>query len=262
MSEERKRVLIVGGLGVVGKVLTEGFGDSYDLIVGDLPAHQKLPSAEYIQLDVSDYRQLTRRIPKGIEAIINVAGIRNELDIHDHRGIESAAEVYLKGSYNLFLAAVKLGVKRAILASTNHVTDSYEQDGHSRLGREITTEDYPRPEGIYGAMKLYAESTAYAFSRKTSLSVICLRIGTVREKERELLRKDPRASRTILSHVDLINLFRSAIESTVKFGVYYGVSDNPGRPWSIKNAIDELGFHPQVNSIDLRQEMEKGRRGG
>jgi NAD+ dependent glucose-6-phosphate dehydrogenase len=56
-------------------------------------------------------------------------------------------------------------------------------------------------------------------------------------------------------------LFKCAIESRVRFGIYYGVSDNPDKPWSIQNATDELGFKPRVNSRDLLEDNEqKGKK--
>jgi hypothetical protein len=47
-------------------------------------------------------------------------------------------------------------------------------------------------------------------------------------------------------HNDLVQLVKKSICSEkVKFGIYYGVSNNKGRFWDISNAEQELDFHPQ-----------------
>jgi NAD+ dependent glucose-6-phosphate dehydrogenase len=57
----------------------------------------------------------------------------------------------------------------------------------------------------------------------------------------------------LLSKVDTVNLFKAAIEANVRYGVYYGISDNPGRPWSIENAIRDLNYLPTESVKDLTQ---------
>ena len=106
-------------------------------------------------------------------------------------------------------------------------------------------------------MKLCAELFGYLFSREKDISVICLRIGTVVADELSFLRSNERAHRTIMSRHDTVDIFKKAIETKMKYGVYYGVSDNPGKPWDIFNSINELGFHPEINSEALLEEERK-----
>lgn len=261
MENKRKKILIIGGLGTIGRILTNAFANTYNLTIVDLSPRENYPLGKYIQLDITDYSQIISKIPEHVDVIINLAGIPKQPNIVDYNKMNLMSDIYVKGSYNVFLAATKLQIPKVIFASTNHVTDHYEKDGYSLLDREISIEDYPYSNSIYGTMKLCAENIGHVFSFNTDLSVICLRIGTVRENERESLLKDPRALRTILSHTDLIDLFKCAIETKIKFGIYYGVSDNPDKPWSIKNAIDEFGFRPRVNSNDLlRKIISKNKR--
>ena len=145
------------------------------------------------------------------------------------------------------MTAERKKVKKVVLATTNHVTGVYETNGISSLGREIKTSDYPLPDSAYGAMKLCAELFGYTFYREKNISVICLRIGTVVEEELSHLRSNDRFKRTILSKIDTVEIFKRAIESNQKYGVYYAVSDNPGKPWNISNAVNEIGFCPKIN---------------
>ena len=83
------------------------------------------------------------------------------------------------------------------------------------------------------------------------MTVICLRLGTMRIDERAAIGENERFRRTILSHKDATDLFSKALRADIGYGIYYGVSDNPDRPWSIENAIRELGYHPTMNSQDI-----------
>ena len=74
-------------------------------------------------------------------------------------------------------------------------------------------------------------------------SSICLRIGSVTKDDDP--RIDPRFKSTWLSHRDLVQLVRKSLTADVKFGIYYGVSNNAKRFWDISNAEAELGYHPE-----------------
>jgi len=124
--------------------------------------------------------------------------------------IGTMTDLYLRGSYNVFLAAVELGIPKVIFVSSNHVTDFYEKDGKSTLGREILVSDYPYSTSTYGVLKLAGEGLGYVFSINRNLSVICLRIGTVRLDEKRALQEHPRFRRTLLSKVDVVDLFRAS----------------------------------------------------
>ena len=65
-------------------------------------------------------------------------------------------------------------------------------------------------------------------------------------------RKNKRFLTTWLSHDDLVQLVKKSISSeNVKFGIYYGVSNNKGRFWDISNVEKELNFHPQEDASSL-----------
>lgn len=245
---ERKRVLLLGGLGVIGRILWRSLAKEYQLLVGDLAPSPVYDGIPYRQIDLTDYEALCNNIPKGTYAIINLIGMPRQERVVDVHTFKEMMAVYAEGSYNVLQAACVTGVEKVILASTNHVTGMSEQEGLSLLGKEIDLSTYPKPDDIYGGFKLAQESWARVVSDVTDLSVICLRIGTVVENECEGLRKNKRFRRTLLSQVDCVELFKCAIEANVKFGIYYGVSDNPERPWSIRNAVDELHYKPIRNS--------------
>jgi NAD+ dependent glucose-6-phosphate dehydrogenase len=250
-SVARKKIVLIGGLGTIGRILEKGLADTYELLVLDISEPMGKNKTNYAKTDVANMDQLMTAIPDNAYALINLTALDNPPPIPDEKEIRLCSDVYIVGAYNILLAAAMKGIGKVVFASTNHVTGAYEAGGRSSLGREIRADDYPLPDSTYGAMKLCAELFGYLFSREKDISVICLRIGTVVECEPAFLRSNKRAHRTIMSNRDTVDIFKKAIETKTKYGVYYGVSDNPGKPWDISNTINELGFHPKINSQAL-----------
>ena len=178
-SLNKKNILIFGGLGIIGKILSHGFSSNkYNLIISDKIPEIEQQNNNYIKIDVTNYDELIERIPKNIDVIINLIALPEQDNIVDTKTMNEMVDLYIKGVYNVFFASVKLGIKRVIFASSNHVTDYYEKDGKSLLDKKITTDDYPLSKSLYGCLKLCGESIGFGFHVNSNLSVICLRIGT------------------------------------------------------------------------------------
>jgi len=247
----RKKIVLIGGLGTIGRILEKGLKNTYKLLILDIAEPTEINMKNYRKADVVNIDQLLATIPDDTHAIVNLSALSEQPSILNEKSIRHCSDVYVVGAYNVLLAAERKKIKKVVIASTNHVTGVYETNGISSLGREIKTNDYPLPDSAYGAMKLCAELFGYTFYREKNISVICLRIGTVVEEELSHLRSSDRLRRTILSKIDTVEIFKRAIESNRKYGVYYAVSDNPGKPWDLSNTISELGFYPQTNSLEL-----------
>ncbi len=246
----KKTILILGAEGVIGSLLTERLAGDYQLLASDISDQRPRPPG-ILDIDIRDYDGLLAAIPAGVEVLVNVTALPAMPELPEPRDLPALSELYVRGSYNVFAAACQLGIPRVIFASSGQVTGNYEVEGVSRLGRPISSEDPPNPSSVYGAMKCCAESFGQLFAAKKGLSVISLRLGTVPKDEGTLLRRGPRGRRTILSNQDTVGLFRAAIETDVHYGIFYGVSDNPERPWEISDAIEKLGYRPEENSADL-----------
>jgi NAD+ dependent glucose-6-phosphate dehydrogenase len=249
----RKKILLLGGMGKIGRILQDGLRGSYDVLVADVVKRFPFGRGNYVHIDVTNFNNLRKKVNPDIDVIVNLVGLPEKGTIVTEEEAEQMCNVYVLGSYNVFLIAKLRKIPKVIFASTNHVTGNYESNGYSKLGRPIDTSDYPSPDSTYGAMRACAELLGFVFSNECPLSVISLRIGTVRNEEIDLLKSNDRAKRTLLSKVDTVNLFKAAIEAHVRYGVYYGVSDNPNRPWAIENAIRELPYAPTTSVKDLMQ---------
>ncbi|AUZ40068.1 NAD(P)-dependent oxidoreductase [Bacillus sp. MBGLi79] len=252
-----KKVTIIGGNGTVGRVLAGGLaGEGYEVTVLDLKEPDEKPAVRFVRVDAADYNEVVKSIPLNTDAVINLLAVKPTGDLLDRREFEKMTDIFFKATYTILRAAAELGVPKVVFASSNHVTDVYEKNGDSLLGRKINTDDYPQSKSLYGLLKLASENLGYLFSHQSDakVSVINLRIGTAAENEQETLRAKPRSKKTLLSHPALVPIFKAAIESGKTYGTYYAVSDNKGRPWSIDSAIRELGFKPKVSTSDILDE--------
>ena len=232
----RKKVLITGAAGSIGKVMRQGLKERYEL---RLMYHRTvLPTGEGEEVFVASITDLEKleEVVDGVDAIVHMAG-----DPRVEAPWDSVLEANIKGIYCLYEAASRRGVKRIIFASTNHVTGFYEQEGI------YTTPDMmERPDSYYGASKAFGEDLGRYYVDAFGLEVICLRIGSFQPEEAVRERGSDRILSTWLSHRDCVQLVWRGIEaSEVKFGIFYGISGNKRAYWDIQNARDLLGYEPE-----------------
>ncbi len=238
----KQKLLITGSSGLIGGVLWEGLSGSYELYGLDQRAE---PAEDHrFQADITVADQVEAvfdQIPE-LMYVIHLAGIaRVDADWN------SAFRVNIGGTKNIYAAAQKHGVQRVIYASSNHATGAYEGFPPSlhmaQQVRLIKVSDPIRPDGFYGVSKAAGEAIARMYYELYGLESICLRIGSVTKDDDPA--ENPRYASTWLSHRDLLQLVRRSLAADVKFGIYYGVSNNRRRFWDISDAERELGYHPE-----------------
>lgn len=246
-----KRILITGISGLIGGILHQGLSDTY--IVSGVD-RRSLPDVDVTVADTTDL-DAVRPAFEGADTVIDLAAVPD---------MDTSWEVVLSNNlpstYNALEAARLAGVRRLVFASSNHVTGMYENDapysaivagmyeGLDPATLPRITSDMPiRPDGPYGIGKAFGEATGRFYSDEHGLSVICLRIGTLNREGRPLM---PRQFSTLLSHGDLVRLARSCIEASdaVRFGIFYGVSDNKWRFWDIDDAREAIDYQPEDNA--------------
>ncbi|MDG5787869.1 NAD(P)-dependent oxidoreductase [Evansella sp. AB-P1] len=246
-----KKVVIIGGAGTVGKILANDLSSVYRIVIID-QTPLEIDGVEFIHGDATNYHELMSKIPRDTNTIINLLKIDTNGPIEEINHFDSMTNVYFKATYYILMIAATFEIPKVIFASSNHVTDYYEKNGDSLLGREINVNDYPKMRSVYGLLKLASEQAGFIFSINHNISVINIRIGSVPSKNEKIaIQQDPRLKKTIFTDDDVAQLFRNAIEAKVKFGTYYGVSNNCGKPWDMTSAEEELGFKSLINSDDL-----------
>jgi uronate dehydrogenase len=100
-----------------------------------------------------------------------------------------------------------------------------------------------RPNGAYAVGKVAAEAAGRLGADTRDISVLALRIGTVRPSDRP---EEPRHFATLLTHRDLVQLVERCIDAPdeLRFAVFYGVSANTWRIWDIEDARRAIGYEP------------------
>lgn len=249
----KKKVIIIGGAGTIGSILVNGLRDTYEFVILDKNVQPNSSTCHTVQVDATNYQALLESIPKDTDAIINLLTIKSKDDVKDLDQFHKMTNIHFMSSFYILHAAITLEIPKVVYASSNHTTDYYEENGISTLGRKINTNDYPLSKGLYGVLKLASENIGHILARgiENNLSVINLRIGSVQKDEYQAVKQNQRLHHTLLSHEDTVQLFDLALQSTIKYGTYYGVSDNPGKPWETEEAWKDLGFMSMVNSVDV-----------
>jgi len=255
-----KTVLITGAEGNIGTGLRRNLADRYvlRLLTRD--------PVEGPESTVADIAELDAILPafEGVDAVVHLAAsatVDAEWPDVLHNNIE--------GLYNVFEAARQQRVGQVVFASSNHAVGGYEADGVPEVYRRgsgvMVGIDAPlRPDSLYGISKAFGEAVGRHFSEKFGLKVYCLRIGSVLSDDNprsESITKGPgpfwlppmserdrlrRYAATWLSHADLARLVDACLRAEhINFGIYYGVSDNPYRFWTLDNAKADLGYWPE-----------------
>jgi nucleoside-diphosphate-sugar epimerase len=246
-----EKILITGISGLVGSTIAAQLKDDYTVTGIDLSESLIAPTT------IADCTKLNGILSAfdGIDIVIDLASNPNQ-----YMDWEMAHNINLLCTSNALEAARISGVKRLIYASSNHATGMYESDSPYKeivsgeydklnsIDLPLLSSDMPiRPDGPYGIAKAFGEAAGRHYSDQYDISVICLRIGTVNKENKPL---NKRQFSTWLSHSDLGKLIKCSITAndSIKFGIYYGVSNNKWRFWDISNSIEDIGYAPDDNA--------------
>jgi len=235
----RERILITGPGGRIGPHILPLLREEFALRLLDLKALKGDRDDEVIQADIRDLEAL-RQACEGVAALVHLAAIPDEDDF-----MTRLLPMNVVGAYNAFEAARQAGVRKVIFASTGQTVLFYPK------GEWVTPEMLPRPWTTYACTKLFGEALARFYSDRHGLSVSVLRICYFRSYDDPLLRiRGHDVQREWVSPRDLTQLITRCIRSDLKFGIFFGVSNNTGRFWDISNAKEQVGYEPQDNAAD------------
>jgi len=252
---EKKKVLITGITGLVGSVLMKGLREEFDVTGIDL---RVCPDVKTLVADSTNLDEIISAF-EGVDTVIDLASEPSNFAPWDVIYANN-----LRCTFNAFEASRIAGVRRVIFASSNHATGNYENDSpYSEIvagqygaltpgSFDLVTTDMPiRPDGPYGIGKAFGEATGRYYSDEHGLSVMCLRIGTLNAESRPT---NLRQFATLLTHGDLVRLVKACIggPDSIRFAIYYGVSNNSWRFWDISNSQTDIGYAPEDNAEDWR----------
>ncbi len=230
------KVLITGAAGRIGTVLTAGL--DHDLRLTDVAA---LDDPRFVRADLTDSAQVDRAV-EGVDAVVHLGAVPDEAPF------EQIAGPNLHGAFHVFDACRRLGARRIVFASSNHATGMYP------VGEPLTEDYPPRPDGLYGASKVYGEALGRMFVERFGLEFVALRIGTFAEHP-----PDRRALATWLSHGDAVRLVDAALTAPdVGFTIVYGASRNTRRWWPLDDAARRIGYEPRDDAEAYADGLAEG----
>lgn len=235
-----RRVVLTGAAGRLGTVLRPMLAQLTEtLVVSDrnCPSLPLAPNELFVPCDLADHVAVGRLLADA-ECIVHFGGEAGE------RPFERILPANIVGQFNIYDHALRCGVSRIVLASSNHVTGCYP------VTQQVVPEMPMRPDSLYAVSKGYGELLARFYHDRHGLESVCLRIGNCTQRPRT-----PRALHCWLSHSDLCELVRCALLAPrAGFAVVYGVSDNRDRWWGDDDA-GRIGFHPRDSSEAFRDEL-------
>ena len=226
------RLLLTGAAGGLGQALRQRLKANCTLL--RLSDRETLEPAgideEVVQADLADSAAVNHMV-SGVNAIVHMGGVSVE------GPFGPILQANILGVYNLYEAARLHGVKRIVFASSNHVTGFYRQD------QTITSDDPPRPDGMYGLSKAFGEDLSRLYFDRYGIETACIRIGSSFPEP-----KDRRMLATWLSYDDLHRLITACLTTpALGHSIVFGMSDNAVTWWDNSRAR-HIGYQPKDSS--------------
>jgi uronate dehydrogenase len=227
-----KKLVLTGAAGRLGSYLREPLAALCDELVStdiveDLGA--LYPNETYMQADLARMEEIAP-VLEGAEMVVHFGAIVDEKPFEELLGPNFV------GSYNVWEAGYKAGVRRIVYASSIHAVGMHLKSDF------IGTDAEHRPDTFYGLAKCFTEDLGRMYWDKRGLESVHLRILSCAQVN------NTRALGSWLSYGDLVRLVTRAIDTpSVGFAIIYGVSNNDRVP--VDNAkASFLGYRPQDNA--------------
>jgi NAD+ dependent glucose-6-phosphate dehydrogenase len=260
----RLSVLLTGATGYIAGQLLPAFRERYDLRlvdVRDVDASGNSVEGTRVHDLLSDDDSDLEPFFSDVDAVVHCGRLKPDGD--DPRSQYEGERRNVDMMQRVYQLALEQGVRRVVAASTNQAAKWYENPFYAGLKDRVDPEDYPRPDNFYGWAKAAYEPLGFLYacgSLGRKLEVVQLRIVVPREIDATLFEDEPperyvRELAGYISEQDMQQLFCKSIETPsiddeygIPFHIFYGVSDNARKFWSITNARKVIGYRPQDDS--------------
>ncbi len=234
-----KKIVLTGAAGRLGSYLREPLSKMADELlstdIADAPA-KLYPGESWAQADLAKMDDVAPLL-EGADMVVHFGAIVDEVPFEEMLGPNFV------GSYNIWEAAHKHGVKRVIYSSSIHAVGMYPKT--ERIGTDVAH----RPDTFYGLAKCFTEDLGRMYWEKRGLESVHLRILSAAQVT------NTRALGSWLSYDDLIQLVTRAIDTPiVGFSIIYGVSNNDRVPVDNTKAAF-LGYRPRDNAEEFAEKI-------
>lgn len=259
-----RKILVTGMSGLIGGLVGRALAQEYEVRALN---RRRVEGVECILADVADFAAI-RPAFDGIDTVIHLAAHACE-----DNDLEQHLRTNIIGAYNVYEASRVAGVRRVVLGSSGATQYFYETEEPIKAMVEARWADVPeprpllnhlspvRPKGLYGASKVWAETIGRHYSDAFGISVLCIRIGRVVPEDAP---RDARHAAVYCSHRDIIQMVRLCVEAplSVRYEIFYAVSNNRGRFRDIQRAKQVIGYEPLDGIADWPLAVEAGESGG
>lgn len=233
------RVLVTGAAGRLGKWTRDCLRGKVELLrLSDIAPLEPAGENEEIRpCDLADAQGL-ERLAEGVDHIVHLGASLNVDDWPE------TLRTNIEGTYNLYEAARRAGVRRIAYASSHHAIGMYPVE------QKLGLDEPMRPDSLYGLSKCFGENLARYYWDKFGLESVCWRIGSALPRPGET-----RELSTWLSEADYGRLLMRSLQApSVGFLTVYGISANQDAWWDNAQA-GALGFEPQDDAAAYAREI-------
>lgn len=238
-----KTLLITGAAGRVATFLRDELAGKYKLRLSDIkPVTDLRKNETFARADLTKLSNMLR-VTKGVDAVLHLGGQAFGGGNEDGAW-KRTLSANIVGFRNTLEAARQNGVKRFLMASSNHAVGFY------RCDQTIDHVVYPKPDSHYGVSKVFGEGLASFYADRYGMEIFCMRIGNVNPTP-----LDQRRLAIWISPRDMAQLVVLGIEQPdLHFEIVYGISDN-ARTWYDNSNAHRLGYRPQDRSETYAREI-------
>ncbi|MBN18263.1 MAG: hypothetical protein CL758_02100 [Chloroflexi bacterium] len=249
------KILITGVSGLIGNLLAVHLKKQGHEITA--LNRSKVEGFENIQGDISNLEDIKSAFINK-DLVIHMSAYTTPPNIKSNTTNQETWEGNLNtniiGVYNVFEASRLAKVPRVIFGSSgaaiggyskiypynkiaegkyDQVPQTYSKISHSEI----------RPLGIYGAAKVWGEAIARHFSDTYGISILCLRIGSVRK---ENYPNNPHRFSYYLSHSDIIQMVEKCITAPKEllYDIFMACSDNKYSYYDLEHAKKVIQYTP------------------
>lgn len=188
----KKRILFTGGSGKAGRHVVPYLLDRGHRVVNVDLTTLDHPGVDNLTADIADSGQMFNVMSSyanfdelepgngvpSFDAVVHFAAIPRILIHPDNETFR----VNAVGTYNVIEAAVKLGIRKIVIASSETTYGICFADGRRNPASLPLDENYDvDPMDSYGLSKVVNEKTARAFALRSGFDIYALRIGNVVE---------------------------------------------------------------------------------
>ena len=230
-----KRILLTGAAGGLGRILRERIKPWAEIVrlsdISDMGTAQE--GEEVVQCDLAD-KAAVHALMADVDVVLHFGGISTE------NNFEAIMTANIQGTYNIYEAVHKAGVKRVVFASSNHAVGFYKTTDY------IDANSPRRPDGMYGISKCFGEDLSRYYYDRFGVETVCLRIGSSFP--------EPINKRMLViysSYEYLVEMLRFCLFTPrVGHTIAFGMSDNPASWWDNRHA-SHLGYQAKDSSAQF-----------